>query len=111
MAQIAGGILYKEGALAKDIVLKREENKYWKWEVNNFNQWRMGFEKFQGEWFVEDKNNGTIGVVYTYALYSRNIIFYPFHWLFAKTVWNRYMKHVVQNIKFLAESEAPFIYN
>jgi hypothetical protein len=111
MAQIDKSVLFNEGVLAKDIVVKREDNKYWKWEVNNFRQWRMGFEKFQGEWFVKDNANGTIGIVYAYSLYTRNILLFPFHWLFTKTIWNQYMKHAIQNIKLIAESEAPFVYN
>jgi hypothetical protein len=111
LAHINRSVLYSKGELAKDIILKRENNKYWKWEVNNFKQWRLGFKKFQGEWFVKDLKNGTIEIIYVYTLYTGNVLFYPFHWLFAKTIWNKYMNHLIHNIKFLAESNAPFIYN
>lgn len=70
----------------------------------------MGFKKFTGEWLVEDKNDETIYITYTYTLHSGNILIFPFHWMFTKLIWNKYMKHAMENIKLLADSDSPYIY-
>ena len=110
MVHVKKNIIYITGLWAKDITIERKENKYWKWELNNFRQWKMGFQKFVGEWLVENQKDGTILITYTYSLYSNNIFIYPLHWLFTKFMWNKYMKHAMKNIKFLAETEASLIY-
>lgn len=101
---------YKEGESALDTVIDRVDNRYWKWVVSDFRQWSMGFTKFQGEWFVEDNKDGTIAIKYVYTLFSKNILAYPFHWFLTKVLWSGYMEHAMQNIKTLAETEAPYIY-
>jgi hypothetical protein len=110
MVQVKKNMLYATGFWAKDVTHERKENEYWRWELNDFKQWKMGFKKFIGEWRVVDQKDGTILITYSYTIYSNNLIIFPIHWLFTKSIWNSYMKHAMENIKFLAESEAPLIY-
>ncbi len=92
-----------------DRVLERIENEYWKIEISDFKTWSMGFEKFQGEWFTTQLEDGKVLVKYKYTMFSNSIIFYPFHWLFTKIVWRNYMKHVLENIRKLTIDEAPYL--
>ncbi len=103
-------LFFKGGEAALDTVLIRTENKYWKIEISNFKYWAMGFNKFQGEWFTEDNNNGTVNVNYKYTLFSKHILAYPFHWLVTKTIWRNYMKHAMENIKIMAKNNEPYVH-
>lgn len=40
----------KGGFASVDKVLERIDNKYWKFEVSDFQSWMLGFSKFTGEW-------------------------------------------------------------
>lgn len=101
---------FKGGESSLDKVLARDENKYWKIEISDFKAWSMGFNKFQGEWFTTQLQDGKIQVRYRYTMFSNSIIFYPFHWLFTKLVWRNYIKHVLENIRKLAIDKAPYLH-
>ena len=101
----------KVGESSLDKVLQRDENKYWKIEISDFKTWSMGFNKFQGEWFTTQLQQGGVEVRYRYTMYSDSIIFYPFHWLFTKVLWKNYMKHALENIRQLAMSNAPYLHS
>jgi hypothetical protein len=111
MVHVKKNLLYKAGLWAKDIIVERNENKYWKWELNNIEQRPMGFKKMEGEWLVEDNNDGTVLITYTYSLYSANAFIYPFHWLFTKLVWHKYMQHATANISAMIATRSPYMYD
>jgi len=50
-------------------------------------------------------------VEYTYSLYAKTPIFYPFNWLFTKTFWRVYMKRVTENIRRMALNKEPYQYD
>ena len=102
---ISGG-----GESALDKVLERIENKYWKIEICDFKFGMFGFEKFQGEWITSQLPNDKVQVRYIYTMFSGGILFYPFHWLFTKTIWRNYMKHVLENVRQLAMNNSPYLY-
>ena len=103
-------LFFREGEWALDTVDVREENKYWKWRIDEFKQWPLGFKKFEAEWLVKETEDGNAAVEYTYTLFSKNVLVFPFHWLFTKTLWKGYMKHAMMEIKLLAESDAGYFY-
>ena len=82
---------------------------YWKIEISDFKMPSMGFEKFQGEWFTKQIKEGEVEIIYKYTMYSNSLMLYPFHWLFTKIIWRNYMSHVLENVKNLAISEAPYV--
>jgi hypothetical protein len=43
-------------------------------------------------------------------MHSDVAILYPLNWLFTKIFWRIYMKRVLENIRQLAYSEAPYLY-
>lgn len=61
----------KGGEVAIDKVLERRENDYWKWAVTDFKQPSMRFTKFQGEFFVNDMDDGTVDVRWVYTVHSK----------------------------------------
>ena len=99
---------FKGGEASLDKVLERKENEYWKIEISDFKMPSMGFEKFQGEWFTKQLKVGEVEVLYKYTMFSRSLLLYPFHLLFTKIIWKNYMGHVLENVKKLAISEAPY---
>lgn len=103
-------LLFKAGGSTLDKVLERKENQYWKIEICNFSFWMFGFEKFQGQWITQEQPDGKIKINYIYTLFSKNILLLPFHWLFTKTVWRNYMKHVLENVRQLAVSQSPYLH-
>jgi hypothetical protein len=107
---MARTLTFKGGESSLDKVLERDENKYWKIEVSDFKTWSMGFEKFQGEWFTTQLQEGTVQVRYKYTMFSGSRIFYPFHWLFTKLVWRNYMRHALENIRKLTVNQAPYLH-
>jgi hypothetical protein len=102
---------FKGGESSLDKVLERRENEYWKIEVSDFKTPSMGFNKFVGEWFTKEVGENKIEVTYTYTMHSSIATLYPFHLLFTKVIWKNYMKHVMENIKELAYSEAPYLHS
>jgi len=104
-------LFFKGGASSTDKVLERIENQYWKIEICDFNMWSFGFEKFQGEWFTKQIEEGNIEIVYKYTMFSNSPLLYPFQWLFTKIIWRNYMQHVLENIRTLIKNEVPYLYN
>lgn len=103
--------MFKGGEASLDTVLERRENQYWKIEVSDFKTWSMGFEKFQGEWFTDQVEEGKVLVRYRYTLFSNSIVFYPLHWLFTKVIWRSYMRQALENIRKLAMRKAPYLHD
>jgi len=102
---------FKGGEASMDKVLERVENEYWKIEIFDFKTASMGFEKFQGEWFTRQIKEGEVEIIYKYTMFSNSLLLYPFHWLFTKIIWRNYMRHVLENIKYLVKSEAPYLHD
>ncbi len=73
------------GALhSVDTLLERMENQYWKFQVDEFQSWMLGFYKFVGEWKTTELEQNKILINYTYHLYAKTPLLYPLNWLFAK---------------------------
>lgn len=102
-------ISQKGGWASVDKVIERDENKYWKIEVSEFQSWMLGFSKFVGEWKTTELEPNKILIEYTYNLHSDVALLYPLNWLFTKTFWKTYMKRVLENIRKLAEGNEPFV--
>jgi len=107
---VAKSLTHKGGFGSIDHVIAREENKYWKIEVNNFQAWMLGFYKFVGEWETTQLDKNKILIEYTYTLYSNNPLLYPVNWLFTKTFWRKYMNQVLENIRKLVNNQEPYQY-
>jgi hypothetical protein len=107
----AKSLTQKGGFISVDKVLERIENKYWRFEVSDFQSWMLGFSKFTGEWQTTEIEKDKIVVEYTYTLHSKNVLLYPFNWLFAKTFWKTYMKRVLDNVKQMAYASEPYMYS
>ncbi len=107
----AESLTQKGGFASVDKVLERMENKYWKFEVSDFQSWMLGFSRFTGEWQTTEIGRDKIMVEYTYTLHSDIAVLYPLNWLFANTFWKTYMKRVLNIVKELAYSNEPYIYN
>jgi len=106
----AKSITQKGGFTCIDRVLDRVENDYWKIQVDEFQSWMAGFYQFIGEWKTTEIEKDKILVEYSYSLLSNQPFFYPLNWLFAKLFWKAYMKRVLENIRKMAYSKAPYLY-
>ena len=106
----AKSLTQKGGWASNDKVIERKENQYWKIEVSQFQAWMLGFTKFVGEWETKELQPNKIEVIYTYSLHSNRPIFYVLNWLFTKTFWTIYMKHVMGNIRKMIEENEPYKY-
>lgn len=106
----AKSLTFKGGEASSDHVIERIENKYWRIEVSNFTAWMLGFSKFVGEWQTTELEPNKILIEYTYTMHSDVAILYPLNWLFTKIFWRIYMKRVLENVRQLAYSEAPYLY-
>lgn len=107
----AKSLTQKGGFVSVDKVIERQENKYWKFEVSDFQSWMLGFSRFTGEWETTEIAKDKIKIEYTYTLHADIAWLYPLNWLFAKTFWTAYMKHVLENVKQLAYDQAPYKYD
>jgi len=107
----AKSLTQKGGFASVDKILERTENKYWKFQVDNFQSWMLGFYKFVGEWQTTEIESNKILVEYTYILHSNTALLYPLNWLFAKTFWTTYMKQVLENVRQLAYKNEPYKYD
>jgi hypothetical protein len=96
-------LFFKGGESSLDTVIVRTENQYWKIEVTDFQLFMGGFYKFQGEWATKELGPNKIQVDYSYTLYAKYSLLYPFHLFFTKVIWKKYMKQVINNIKIMAE--------
>ena len=106
----AKSLTQKGGFASVDKVFERVENEYWKFQVDDFQSWMLGFYKFVGEWRTTEIEPNNILVEYTYTLHSDNLLFYPLNWLFAKTFWKTYMKRVLENVRQMAYNNEPYKY-
>lgn len=106
----AKSLTQKGGWHSVDKVIERIENKYWKIEVSEFQSWMLRFTKFVGEWQTTELAPNKIEIKYTYTLHSNSILLYPLNWLFAKTFWRIYMKHVLENIRVMTENKEQYLY-
>lgn len=107
---VAKSFIHKGGYGSMDNVVERIENKYWKIEINNFQAWMLGFYKFVGEWQTTELESDKILIEYTYTLYSRNSLLYPFNWLFTKVFWRKYMMQALENVRQLTLANEPYQY-
>jgi hypothetical protein len=107
---VAKSLTHKGGFASVDKVIERVENKYWKIEVSEFQAWMLGFSSFVGEWQTTELESNKILIEYSYTLHSDIALLYPLNWLFANTFWKTYMKRVLENIRQLAYSNEPFLY-
>lgn len=107
----APNFMSKGVSTAMDRVLERRENDYWKIEVGEMSAPSMGIKKFEGEWSTIPNSNGTVIIHYRYTLFTSNTLAYPFHWLVTKVLWRIYMKHVLENVRKMAEGDEPFLHN
>ncbi len=106
----AKSLTQKGGFASVDRVIERAENSYWKFEVSEFQSWMLGFYKFAGEWRTTEMEPNKILVEYTFTLHSENALLYPLNLLFAQTFWKTYMKRVLENVKQMAYSNEPYLY-
>lgn len=100
----------KGGYASMDHILERDENTYWKIQVDDFQAWMLGFSRFVGEWKTTELEPDSIQVDYTYHLYGQSPLLYPFNWIFAQTFWKTYMKRVLENIRAMAYAGEPYLY-
>jgi hypothetical protein len=98
----------KGGFVSVDTILERKENRYWKFQVDTFQTWILGFHKFVAEWKTTEVESNTILVEYTYTMHANNSFLYPLQWLFAKVFWKIYMKRVMENVRQLAINNEPY---
>jgi hypothetical protein len=108
---VAKSLTQKGGFASVDKIIERKENSYWKFQVDDFQSWMLGFYKFTGEWKTTEIESNKILIDYTYTLYSDTIFLYPLNWLFAKTFWKTYMKRVLENVRKMAYSNEPYKYD
>ena len=106
----AKSLTQKGGFVSVDRILERVENKYWKFQVDEFQSWMLGFTKFVGEWETAEIEPNKILVDYTYTLHANTVLLYPSNWLFAKLFWKTYMKRAMENVRQLAYKEEPYQY-
>ncbi|MEO6039462.1 MAG: hypothetical protein ABIQ93_13700 [Saprospiraceae bacterium] len=107
----AKSLTQKGGFASVDKVLERIENKYWKFEVSDFQSWMLGFSRFTGEWQTTEIEKNKILVEYIYTLHANLVLLYPLNWLFAKTFWKTYMKRVLNNVERMAYNNEPYKYD
>lgn len=106
----AKSLTQKGGFVSVDRLLERIDNQYWKFQVEQFQSWMLGFHQFVGEWKTTSLEPNKILVTYTYTLHSNVLFLYPLNWLFAKTFWRVYMKRVLENVRQMAYNQEPYQY-
>lgn len=107
---VAKSLTQKGGEASMDKVIERVENEYWKIEVSDFKSWMLGFSKFVGEWKTTELEKNKVLIEYTYTLHSDIVLLYPLNWLLVRTFWKTYMKRVLENIRQLAYTNEPYLY-
>jgi len=106
-----GNLLVKKGRMFKDVILERDENKYWKWTIFDFEFKTLFFiEKAIGEWEVKKLSDNKIEVAYTYTYYSKKKLFNPLTWLLVNIQIKGIMVRALSGIKKQAEFGEKFIY-
>ncbi len=106
----AKSLTQKGGFVSVDKVIERIENQYWKFQVDEFQSWMLGFYKFVGEWKTTQLEPNKVLIEYTYSLHSNIPLLYPINWLFSNTFWKTYMKRVLENVRTMAYNNEPYLY-
>lgn len=96
------------GFLMVERLLERVENRYWKFELIDFQSWSLGLKTFIGEWEATEISPNRIKINYTYTLHSDQAILFPIQWLFGQTFWRLYMYHVLGIIRKLVSQQEPY---
>ena len=88
----AKSLTQKGGFASVDKIFNRIENDYWKFQVDDFQSWMLGFYKFVGEWkTTEIEPNNIWFIIHTHCIRT---IHYFFHLIgyslihFGKCIWN-----------------------
>ena len=108
---VAKSLIQGGGYAFTDHVIERQENAYWKIQIDDFQSWMAGFSKFVGEWKTTKVEDGKILVEYDYTLHAEKPQFYILNWLFAKLFWKTYMKKVLSNIEVMIANDEPYLYD
>ena len=108
---VAKSLTQKGGFAFMDRIIQRKENDFWKIQVYDFQFWMMGFSKFDGEWKVKKLEEEKTEIEYTYWLHAENPLLYPLNWIFVKMFWKRYMKRVLENVRYMAVNKEPYLYS
>ncbi len=106
----AKSLTQKGGFISMDRILERVDNRYWKFQVDEFQSWMLGFYQFVSEWKTTELESNKILVEYTYWLHANAAFLYPLNWLFANTFWKIYMKHVLKKVRQLIYQKEPYLY-
>jgi hypothetical protein len=107
---VAGSPFSKPGPQTFDQILIRDENRYWKWQIDQFPASLFFAHKAQGEWWCTNNGNGTIDVKWTYTFFSRNAITHPITLAFVKVFWAGFQRDAIQKMKVMAEGDEGFVY-
>ena len=107
---VAKSLTQKGGWASVDKLIERVDNKYWEFEVSEFQSWMLGFSKFAGCWKTTELEPNKILIEYSYTLHSDIALLYPLNWLFTKTFWKIYMKRVLENIRKMADNDESYLY-
>ncbi len=106
-----GNLFSSKGAIALDRIITRMENKYWQWELIDFKQTSLFFlDKAVGEYWCHINEDGLISVKWTYSFFPKSFIYNPLVFLLTR-VWSGLQKRALENIKYLAETNAPYVYD
>lgn len=107
-----GNFFAKEGRTGFDEIKVRDENKYWKWQVQEFGQASLFFAtKAVGEWWVKQISEEKIEVKWTYNWHARNIFTWGINWGFVKLIWGGIMRRGLKNMQKYAEGDGEWVYN
>lgn len=107
---VAGSAFSKAGPQTFDQILVRDDNRYWKWQIDQFPASLFFANKAQGEWWATDNGDGTISVKWTYTFFSRNALTQPVALAFVKLFWSGLQRQAISRMKAIAESDAEFVY-
>ncbi|MCC6753064.1 MAG: SRPBCC family protein [Saprospiraceae bacterium] len=107
---VVKSLTQKGGFASVDRILERAENQYWLFQVDQFQSWILGFDRFTGKWTVTELAPNRVRVDYQFTLHSTVPWLYPLNWLFARLFWQNYMRHVLENIRNLAYRKEPYMY-
>lgn len=108
---VAKSLTQSGGFASVDKILERKEIAYWKFQVDDFQSWMLGFYKFVGEWKTTETAPDHILVEYSYTMHADKPLWYPPNWVFAKTFWKTYMKRVLNNVRQMADNHEPYLYD
>ena len=106
-----GNLFVHKGRMFKDVILERDENKYWKWTIYDFEFKTLFFiERAIGEWEIKKLSDNKTEVIYTYTYYSKKKLFKPLTWLLVNIQIKGIMIRALAGIKLQAQSNDDFIY-